>query len=101
MLEAHNLVRNVNCSGILERWPQDSWSTCEGTQGLLLLDALPWAEGRKVLVSPKESSHWLSMGDRGSQQTVVLAPGVNSHPIPSTKEEHKYSGLVPFKNPFA
>ena len=63
MLEALNLVRNVNHSGILGRWPQDSWSIREGTQGLLLLDTLPWAEGRKVLIFPKESSHWLSMGD--------------------------------------
>ncbi|KAM5229097.1 UDP-glucuronosyltransferase 1-2-like isoform 3-T3 [Ctenodactylus gundi] len=52
---------------------------------LLLLCAVPWTEGKKVLVVPMEGSHWLSMKDvlkvlhdRG-HQAVVLAPEVNLH----------------------
>lgn len=54
----------------------------QGLVGLLLLCALPWTEGEKVLVFPVGGSHWLSMKDvvrelhaRG-HQTVVLAPEV-------------------------
>lgn len=60
--------------------------TLQGLAGLLLLlYALPWAEGGKVLVFPMEGSHWLSMRDvvrelhaRG-HQAVVLAPEVTVH----------------------
>nr|P20720.2 RecName: Full=UDP-glucuronosyltransferase 1-2; Short=UDPGT 1-2; Short=UGT1*2; Short=UGT1-02; Short=UGT1.2; AltName: Full=B2; AltName: Full=Bilirubin-specific UDPGT; AltName: Full=UDP-glucuronosyltransferase 1A2; Short=UGT1A2; Flags: Precursor [Rattus norvegicus] len=74
---------------------------------LLLLCALPWAEGGKVLVFPMEGSHWLSMRDvvrelhaRG-HQAVVLAPEVTVHmkgedfftlqtyAFPYTKEEYQ------------
>ncbi|XP_051046704.1 UDP-glucuronosyltransferase 1A5 isoform X2 [Phodopus roborovskii] len=57
----------------------------QGLVGLLLLCALPWTEGGKVLVIPVEGSHWLSMRDvvrelhaRG-HQTVVVAPEVSMH----------------------
>lgn len=50
---------------------------------LLLLCALPWTQGGKVLVFPMEGSHWLSMRTivrelhtRG-HETVVLAPDVS------------------------
>ncbi|XP_059134690.1 UDP-glucuronosyltransferase 1-2-like [Peromyscus eremicus] len=52
---------------------------------LLLLCALPWAEGGKVLVFPMEGSHWLSMRDVTKElhaqghQIVVLAPDVTLH----------------------
>ncbi|XP_021036745.1 UDP-glucuronosyltransferase 1-3-like [Mus caroli] len=78
---------------------------------LLLLCALPWAEGEKVLVFPIEGSHWLSM--RGvvrelharGHQTVVLAPEVTVHikgedfftlktyTVPYTKEEYRHQLL--------
>ncbi|KAM5229096.1 UDP-glucuronosyltransferase 1A3-like isoform 2-T2 [Ctenodactylus gundi] len=52
---------------------------------LLLLCAVPWTEGEKVLVVPMDGSHWLSMKDvvkllhdRG-HQAVVLAPEANMH----------------------
>ncbi|XP_007941922.1 LOW QUALITY PROTEIN: UDP-glucuronosyltransferase 1A3-like [Orycteropus afer afer] len=52
---------------------------------LLLLCVGPWVEGGKVLVTPVEGSHWLSMKKvvqdlhaRG-HQAVVLAPEVNMH----------------------
>ncbi|XP_028611228.1 UDP-glucuronosyltransferase 1-5 isoform X5 [Grammomys surdaster] len=57
----------------------------QGLAGLLLLSALPWAQGGKVLVVPADGSHWLSMRDvvrelhaRG-HQSVVLAPEVTMH----------------------
>ena len=55
----------------------------QGLVGLLLLCALPWTEGEKVLVFPVGGSHWLSMRDvvrelhAQGHQTVVLAPEVN------------------------
>ncbi|KAL6070312.1 hypothetical protein STEG23_008566 [Scotinomys teguina] len=79
----------------------------QGLLVLLLLCALPWTEGGKVLVIPIEGSHWLSMRDvtkelhaRG-HQIVVLAPEVTLHikgedfftlktyAIPHTKEGYK------------
>ncbi|EGV91482.1 UDP-glucuronosyltransferase 1-5 [Cricetulus griseus] len=55
----------------------------QGLVGLLLLCALPWTEGGKVLVIPVEGSHWLSMRDvltelhaRG-HQIMVVAPEVS------------------------
>ncbi|XP_036029534.1 UDP-glucuronosyltransferase 1A5-like [Onychomys torridus] len=57
----------------------------QGFLGLLLLCALSWTEGGKVLVIPIEGSHWLSMRDvtkelhaRG-HQIVVVAPDVSLH----------------------
>ncbi|XP_052049301.1 UDP-glucuronosyltransferase 1A3-like [Apodemus sylvaticus] len=85
---------------------------------LLLLCALPWAEGEKVLVFPIEGSHWLSMRDvikelyaRG-HQTVVLAPEVSVHikgedfftlqtySVPYTKEEYRHQLLGHLQNFF-
>ncbi|XP_028611225.1 UDP-glucuronosyltransferase 1-2 isoform X2 [Grammomys surdaster] len=85
---------------------------------LLLLCALPWAEGAKVLVLPMEGSHWLSMRDvvrelhaRG-HQTVVLAPEVTMHikeddfftlktyAFPYTKEEYQQEILSHSKKGF-
>ncbi|XP_076770962.1 UDP-glucuronosyltransferase 1A3 isoform X6 [Arvicanthis niloticus] len=85
---------------------------------LLLLCALPWAEGAKVLVFPMEGSHWLSMQDvvrelhaRG-HQTVVLAPEVTAYikgedfftlktySVPYTKEEYRHQLLGHFQNLF-
>ncbi|NP_958827.1 UDP-glucuronosyltransferase 1A3 precursor [Rattus norvegicus] len=85
---------------------------------LLLLCALPWAEGGKVLVFPMEGSHWLSMRDvvrelhaRG-HQAVVLAPEVTVHikeedfftlqtyPVPYTKEEYRHHLLGHLQNFF-
>ncbi|XP_076770961.1 UDP-glucuronosyltransferase 1A5 isoform X2 [Arvicanthis niloticus] len=82
---------------------------------LLLLSALPWAQGGKVLVVPMEGSHWLSMRTivrelhaRG-HETVVLAPGVSvyikeedfftlkTYAVPYTKEEYKHHLLDLFK----
>ncbi|XP_051010473.1 LOW QUALITY PROTEIN: UDP-glucuronosyltransferase 1A5-like [Acomys russatus] len=54
----------------------------KGLMGLLLLCALPWAEGAKVLVFPLDGSHWLSMREivkelhAHGHQLVVLAPEV-------------------------
>ncbi|XP_015862578.1 UDP-glucuronosyltransferase 1A3 isoform X7 [Peromyscus maniculatus bairdii] len=75
---------------------------------LLLLCALPWAEGGKVLVIPVEGSHWLSMRTivrelhaRG-HETVVLAPDASvyikaedfftlkTYAVPYTKEEYAH-----------
>lgn len=82
---------------------------------LLLLCALPWTEGGKVLVIPWEGSHWLSMKTivrelhaRG-HETVVLAPDVStfmkgedfvtlqSFAVPFTKEDYEYKALGYFK----
>lgn len=85
---------------------------------LLLLWALPWAEGAKVLVFPMEGSQWLSMKDvirelhaRG-HQIVVLAPDVTlyikgedfftlqSYPFPYTQEEYQQNILGNTKKAF-
>ncbi|XP_021005191.1 UDP-glucuronosyltransferase 1-2 isoform X2 [Mus caroli] len=85
---------------------------------LLLLCALPWAEGAKVLVLPMEGSSWLSMRDvvrelhaRG-HQTVVLAPEVTVHikgedfftlktfAFPYTKEEYQQEILSDIETTF-
>lgn len=82
---------------------------------LLLLCALPWTEGGKVLVIPWEGSHWLSMKNivrelhaRG-HETVVLAPDVStfiqeedfvtlqSYTVPYTKEDFEQNSLGYFK----
>lgn len=85
---------------------------------LLLLCALPWAEGAKVLVLPMEGSQWLSMRDvvrelhaRG-HQTVVLASEVTVHikgedfftlktyAFPYTKEEYQQEILSDIEKTF-
>lgn len=54
----------------------------QGLVGLLLLCALPWAEGGMVLVIPVDGSHWLSIRDvvrelhAQGHQIVVLASNV-------------------------
>lgn len=82
---------------------------------LLLLCALPWTQGGKVLVFPIEGSHWLSMRTivrelhtRG-HETVVLAPDVSvyikeedfftlkTYAVPYTKEEYEYHLLSSFQ----
>ncbi|XP_028611226.1 UDP-glucuronosyltransferase 1-5 isoform X3 [Grammomys surdaster] len=82
---------------------------------LLLLSALPWAQGGKVLVVPVEGSHWLSMRTivrelhtRG-HETVVLAPDVSvyikeedfftlkTYAVPYTKEEYEHQLLSLFQ----
>ncbi|XP_059134689.1 LOW QUALITY PROTEIN: UDP-glucuronosyltransferase 1A5-like [Peromyscus eremicus] len=82
---------------------------------LLLLCALPWAEGGKVLVIPMEGSHWLSMRTivrelhaRG-HETVVLAPDASvyikaedfftlkTYAVPYTKEEYAHDLLILFQ----
>lgn len=88
----------------------------QGISGLLLLlCALPWTEGGKVLVIPLEGSHWLSMKTivrelhaRG-HETVVLAPDVStfikkedfitlqSYALPYTKEDYEHNVLGYFK----
>lgn len=73
----------------------------QGLVGLLLLCALPWTEGGKVLVIPVEGSHWLSMRDvvrelhAHGHQTVVLAPEVSVH----IKKEDFFT-LKPYAVPY-
>lgn len=82
---------------------------------LLLLCALPWAQGGKVLVVPMEGSHWLSMRTIARElharghEVVVLAPDVSvyikeedfftlkTHAVPYTKEEYEYHLLSLFQ----
>ncbi|XP_051010241.1 UDP-glucuronosyltransferase 1A5 isoform X2 [Acomys russatus] len=82
---------------------------------LLLLLALPWAQGGKVLVVPMEGSHWLSMRTmvrelraRG-HETVVVAPDVSvyvkedgffilkTYAVPYSKEEYEHNLLSSFQ----
>lgn len=48
---------------------------------LLLLCALPWTQGGKVLLFPMEGSHWLNMRELHTRghETVVLAPDVSAY----------------------
>lgn len=99
------------------------WASGEMDTGLsgllLLLWALPWAEGAKVLVFPMEGSQWLSMKDvtrelhARSHQIVFLAPDVTLyikgedfftlqtyHPFPYTQEEYQQNILGNTKKAF-
>nr|XP_034377902.1 UDP-glucuronosyltransferase 1-5-like [Arvicanthis niloticus] len=90
----------------------------QGLSGLLLLCALPWTEGGKVLVLPLDGSHWLSMQNvvrdlhaRG-HQSVVLAPEVTmyvkredfftpkTYAVPYTRQEFKQQIMGNFEKVF-